>query len=116
MHKKQGTDDNPALVSVSGGRQTHEEVPTSPTPECDRALSALSSTASWNGPVTCVCVQGTVSPPVEKLQFYVELGTYQARIHTTLTPSAGCTSQPPVALVPSTRGKNERIGFHRWLG
>lgn len=97
MHKirklapKQWTDGNPALVSVSGGRQTHEEVPTSR----DKAPSALSSTPSWNGPVTCQCVQGTAAPPFENLQFYVELGTYEARVCTTRTPSAGFRSQPP---------------------
>lgn len=52
--------------------------------EWDKALSALSSTASWNDPVTCECVEGTVSPPFENLRFYVEPGTYKARVHTTL--------------------------------
>lgn len=51
-------------------------------PEWNKALSALSSTTSWNDPMTCECVQGPTSPPpFQNPPFFVEPVGDKARLY-----------------------------------
>lgn len=78
----------------------------------------INSFLEWPSDVR-VCSGNGVPSIFENLRFYVEPGTYKARVHTTLRNTERwlhVSAAPPVALLRSTRGKDQRIAFQGWLG
>lgn len=77
---KQVMDENPALVSVSKGRQTHSEVPTSQcqsgTKRCQHSRQQLPGMTRWRASV----LRDQRPPPFQNLPFFVEPVGDKARL------------------------------------